>query len=253
MQTRPLLGFLILAACGNGASGPGPGADAAGTVDAATAIDAPAAIDAPVATDAPAGGCPTTGRYLALATGRTWTYRVTDVATGAVKTKSQVVGPLENITAIHAGVMAYRVTTTQPGGTTESWQEDTGSAIRRHKENDNTGAASSSTRFDPYRTRVDELPAHLITGAQWSESYTELTTITGMAPTTAAKTERWNVIAVDEPLTVPAGTFCTLHLHRVSTVGGLPGSDKEYWFARRVGKIKESGMAQIEELTAHTP
>lgn len=246
MQYRSSLALIFLAACGGGPSG-GPSTDAAGTGDAATAIDATTAIDAAT------GGCPTTGRYLPLATGRSWTYRVTDVATGAVKTKTQVVGALENITAVHAGVMAYKVTTTQPGGTTESWQQDTGSAIRRHKENDNAGATASTTQFDPYRTRVDETPAHVVAGAQWSESYTELVTVTGMAQTTAAKNERWNVVAVDEPVTVPAGTFCTLHLHRVSTVGGMPGSDKQYWFARGVGKIKEAGATQVEELTGHTP
>lgn len=253
MQYRSSLGFVILAACGSGASGPGPGTDAATAIDAVTAIDAATAIDAPAATDAATAGCPTTGRYLPLATGRTWSYRVTNVATGAVKTKTQVVGALEDISAVHAGVMAYKVTTTQPGGTTDSWQQDTGSAIRRHKENDNSGATFSTTQFDPYRTRLDETAAHLLVGAQWSESYTELVTVTGMAQTTVAKVETWNVVAVDEPLAVPAGTFCTLHLHRVSTVGGMPGSDKQYWFARGVGKIKESGASQVEELTGHTP
>lgn len=240
----------LAVSCVLGMVGCGGGGDDAGTIDGA--IDAPG-VTVDAAIDAAPAGCPTTGRYLPLRTGGTWSYRVTDTANGTITSKTQVVGALENIGAIHPGVMAYKLTTTKPGGTTDSWQEDVGTGVRRHAENDLSGATQTSERYDPYRTRVDEAAAHLTTGAQWTESYTELVTVTGMPTTTTAKTERWTVVAAEENVTVPAGTYCALHLRRVSTVGGAPGSDKEYWFARGVGKIKESGAGQIEELTAATP
>jgi hypothetical protein len=49
---------------------------------------------------------------------------------------------------------------------------------------------------------------------------------------------------------VPAGTFCALRVRRVTSTT-LGGSDKTYWFARGVGKVKEEGGNQREELTDH--
>ena len=57
--------------------------------------------------------------------------------------------------------------------------------------------------------------------------------------------DRWTVIADDETLEVPAGTF--EHVIHFQKSGG--GSAKEYWYARGVGKLKETG-SQLEELTA---
>ena len=51
------------------------------------------------------------------------------------------------------------------------------------------------------------------------------------------------------PLTVPAGTFTCLHLHKVGTDDST--AQKDYWFARGVGKIKESG-GQTEELASYS-
>jgi hypothetical protein len=62
-----------------------------------------------------------------------------------------------------------------------------------------------------------------------------------------AKTEHWTVEATAEDVTVPAGTFTCLRLHRI---GDDPtGADKRYWFAAGVGKVKEEGGGQTEVLT----
>ncbi len=186
-----------------------------------------------------------------LTSGQSWTYKVTDTSAHTVTMKTQTVGALESITAIHPGVSAFKLTTTKSGGSTDSWQEDTGTEVRRHAENDNSGMTATSEHYDPYRIRVDETPAHVAAGATWMQSYTEFVTSAGMT-TTAAKTETWSVVAVDEMVDVPAGAFCALHLRRSSVVGGVAGSVKEYWFARRIGKIKETGAGQTEELTAYS-
>ena len=43
----------------------------------------------------PPGGCPTEGRYMALATGASWTFRVTDID-NVTTDKTQTVGALGN-------------------------------------------------------------------------------------------------------------------------------------------------------------
>jgi hypothetical protein len=45
---------------------------------------------------------------------------------------------------------------------------------------------------------------------------------------------------------VPAGTFDAVLLRKVSNAS----SEKNYWYARGVGKVKETG-AQTEELTEY--
>ena len=64
-----------------------------------------------------------------------------------------------------------------------------------------------------------------------------------------AKAETWTVVSTAETVTVPAGTFTCLHLRRMATDD--PQTQKDYWFARGVGKVKESG-GQLEELSKYT-
>jgi hypothetical protein len=54
------------------------------------------------------------------------------------------------------------------------------------------------------------------------------------------------VVAVEEMVTVPAGTFSAVVIEKV---GGT--STKRYWFARGVGKVKEQSGTQVEELTEY--
>jgi hypothetical protein len=46
-------------------------------------------------------------------------------------------------------------------------------------------------------------------------------------------------------VTVPAGTFTTVHVQRVSGSGST--KQKDYWFAKGVGKVKETGGGQQNE------
>lgn len=197
-------------------------------------------------------GCPTSGRYLGLEAGRSWTYKVTDTVTHVVEMKTQTVGALETL-AIHGGASAFKLTTTKPGGSTDSWQEDTGTEIRRHAENDNSGGTTTTEQYDPFRIRVDEAPAHIMDGATFTTNYTEVVSANGGPATSTAKSESWSVVAAEEMVDVPAGTFCALHVHRTSMLGGTVGSTKDFWFVRGVGKVKEVGDGQTEELTTFTP
>ncbi len=228
MHRAYLLASLVsIAACGNS------GDDVAGGPDADTSQ------------------CPTAGRFLPLAEGASWTYRVVTTTTGE---KTQVVGAEEDVGGMHAGTIAFRLTTTKPGGgETVSWQQDTGDSIVRLAEADFVGLTTSREDFDPGRIRVDETAAHTVEGASWTQEYTEYVSENGGAVMATAKTETWTVMGVNEVVTVPAGEFCTLHLRRTSTAGGIDGSDKAYWFARDVGKVQEVSVGQTETLTAYAP
>ena len=69
------------------------------------------------------------------------------------------------------------------------------------------------------------------------------------SPVTTSKHDTWVVEATDAQITVPAGTFTCLQLRNLNTV---TGSDNRYWFAQGVGKIREEGATQVEELTSYS-
>ncbi|HUH00402.1 MAG TPA: hypothetical protein VML75_00325 [Kofleriaceae bacterium] len=196
--------------------------------------------------------CPTTGRYFPVVPGTVWTFRTTDLGDGTIEVKTQAVGALEDVGGTKAGTMAYRMTTTKPGGMVVSWQEDTGDRILRHREQDMAGSGQSDEIYDPHKLRVDETAAHTALDATWTETYDEISTPIGSTiATTTSKTETWTVEAVDEEVTVPAGTFCALRVRKVVT-SDPAASAKTYWFVRGIGKVKEEGDSRLEQLTEYS-
>jgi hypothetical protein len=193
--------------------------------------------------------CPTEGRYMALRAGASWTYEV-----DGEDEKTQSVGAAEDIGGDKAGVTAFRLETEKAGGSVVSWQEDVGDAIVRHRETDMAGSTATDEVYEPYRTRISEAAAHTQEGATWTEEYTEIITDLDTGESSMVdKVEQWEVVAVDEVVQVPAGDFCAMRVRRTSTVGGSDGSDKTYWFARGVGKVKEESEGRTEELVDFTP
>ena len=62
-------------------------------------------------------------------------------------------------------------------------------------------------------------------------------------------TENWTTDAVNETVTVPAGTFSALKITRTNTADGTA---KSQWFVPGVGKIRESNTTgHLEELTSY--
>jgi hypothetical protein len=189
------------------------------------------------------------GSFFPLATGNSWTYRVTDA--GVVTMKTQTIGPLEPVggTGPNKDTMAYRATTEKDDGGDEtvSWQAELDGKVVRYREQSfmaTGGALELEEHWDPYKLRVDGTEAHLMQGAMWTEMYSETKILTGMPAMTATSSDAWRVIAVDQSVTVPAGTFDALVIEKM---GGTP---KRYWFARNVGKVKETGT-QTEELVSY--
>jgi hypothetical protein len=208
--------------------------------------------DAPATTDDGGGTItctePLATRYLPLAIGATWTYDVSEPDTPA-RQKSNTVEALEDVGDRKVGVVGFRIRTEKLDGYTVSWQEDRCTSIIRHREQsfDAAGTLASDQFYVPGKLRVDETPEHLTLGARWSISYTEVEIDPVAGVKTVSKDETWSVEAVDEAVTVPAGTFTTLRVRKVTS----GAADKTFWFARGVGKIMEQGE-QREELRAYT-
>jgi len=187
---------------------------------------------------------PLAQRYLPIAEGATWTYLVTPIGMPA-ENKSQTIGAPEPVPD-RTDVMAFHVLTEKIDGTTESWQADAGDRVVRYRERsyDAVGTLTSDEVYTPFKLRLDEAAEHTRVGASWSETYLEA--INGAAG--VSRTENWMVEAVDESVTVPAGTFACLRLRRMGAQFGQ--ADKTFYFARGVGKVKEVGD-QIEELASY--
>jgi hypothetical protein len=195
---------------------------------------------------------PLAQRYLPLAAGMTWTYKVIDngVTTMKVQTVEAIEAPP---VASKSSVQAFRVKTTKGvNDQTVSWQENRGNQVIRHAERSFAPGATThdlQESWEPYKTRLDQRPSKLKAGTTWTVQYTETHEVLGAPPTTTMRSEKWTVMSVSEPVTVTAGTFkdCLL-LRRQGTDTGA-ASDKFYWYARGVGKLRETG-GQTEELTA---
>ncbi|MEZ4400220.1 MAG: hypothetical protein R3B06_09385 [Kofleriaceae bacterium] len=200
-------------------------------------------------TDAPAACLtPASERLLPLAVGTSWTFRVTP-AVGPAVDKASTVEALEDVGGAKAGLTAFRIRTAKTDGTTVSWQEDRCTSITRHREQtfDLQGMKNNDAIYTPDKLRVDETPAHLVLGASWMIAYTEVITDSAGVVTTVSKDETWTTEATAESVTVPAGTFTAVRMHKITS----GAADKMYWFVPGVGKVKETGD-QTEELLSFT-
>jgi hypothetical protein len=187
------------------------------------------------------------GDYLPWHEGNSWTYRVSEA--GVVSEKVTTVGAAETVggTGPNADLEAHRVETSKADGMdlTVSWQLKVGDRVLRYREqafSASTGMLAQEEHWDPYKIHFDGSAEHTVLDATWLEEYLETKLPVGGAPETATARDRWTVIAVDEEVTVPAGTFSTLVLTKA---GG--SVLKTYYYARGVGKVKEEGT-QTEEL-----
>ena len=219
----------------------------------ASCSDDAAAIDAAPADVAAADASPAQS-FQPMAVGASWTYTITDSTTGTVADKATTVEAYELVgDADHSGVMAFRLNTARLDGSDLIWQAQEGDRFVRYRDEsyDASGVLTQDQWYVPSRLRLDVSAAHATTGATWTETFTQhtLDVTAGTPASSSLKSESWSVVSADESVTVPAGTFdhC-LHVHRVASGSG---TDKHYWFARGVGKVKETG-GHTEELKAYS-
>lgn len=228
-----LLGTMLtsLALVGCGGSDPGTGVDAAPNPN----VDAPSNV---------------AQRYLPWKVGSVWSYKLTDpkgVMPAALNKKTTIMAEMD-VGGVHAGKTAFLVHVEQLNGSKDVFETISGDQDIRYKtiHYGLTGQMTSTDVDTPYRLKLDESNAHVVTGATFTQMFTETTT--GQGAGTAAKSENWQVISDSEQVTVIAGTYTCLHVRRT---GSAP---QDYWYARGVGKIKETGSgAQDEELMSYTP
>jgi hypothetical protein len=192
-------------------------------------------------------------RYEPWTVGSTWSYKLTDPraqiqprlnAPTTVMAKQDVGG-------LNAGKMAFLVHIEKLQGSKDVWEAPVGDLDVRYKTTfyDQANALTETDYDQPYRLKLDEGLLHVAAGAHYSETFTETVTKVGMPPTTKSQSDDWTVISANEQVTVIAGTFTCLHVQRNNPA--KPGP-QDYWYARGVGKIKETGGGQDEELMSYT-
>jgi hypothetical protein len=226
-----LAGALALAGCGGGSGTTSPLNGGGGNgVDAAAQV--------------------TTGPYEPLAVGLSWTYHVND--NGVAYDKTTAVTATEDAGGPAAGITVFHLVDTFPADKQNTWYQVDGQLVKRLHDNslDSAGNVKADDWYSPFRLRVDETPEHLVAGAAWSLSLTDTHSSATKAPTSVMKTDNWRVEGVDEPVTVPYGTFLSLHVSRTDP---NDGSIKSFWFVRGVGKVKETNNSgHLEELTTRS-
>jgi hypothetical protein len=198
-----------------------------------------------------AGGADTRP-LLPLAPGNYWIYVVTDPS-GVSTPKTQTVMAEEPVggTGPNSTKLAFRMVTTKgTDGTDEtiSWQTRIGTRVIRYREQ-SFGATSNALvleeHWDPAKLRVDESPERTVAGATWLEMDLETKLPVGGTPTTAEVRERWTVTAERQAVTVRGQSY------EVMIVSKAGASQKTYWWARGIGKVKELGPNQTEELMTY--
>jgi len=190
----------------------------------------------------------------------TWSYATTEPAAAGASgtvtgTKVVTVEASEAVPA-RSGITAWRLHTVIPGVEDQvTWQAETSTSIIRYRDevhasgSTDTASLQSTTTYAPSKFRIDTSAARMVTGAKYTESFTE--TVTDAAGTTSSsKPYGWKVVNTAEPIAVPAGAFTAVHIQKSN--GNSSAVDKDYWFVRGVGKVKETSAAgRTEVLTSY--
>jgi hypothetical protein len=201
--------------------------------------------------DTPGGGGGMTSEedfLLPWAQGYSWTYKVTE--DGEESTKVTTIFGLEPVmgNGPNQDEMAFKTVTSKgERDETISWQVRVGDRVLRYREQAfraSDGQVAVEEHWDPAKLHIDGSAGRVVEGASWVEEYEETKTRNGVE-TSARRRDVWSVKAVNEAVTVPAGTFPNaVRFEKVST------DTKTYWYAPGVGKVKETG-GQTEELVAY--
>ena len=192
-------------------------------------------------------------RFEPWSTGAVWSYKLTDpagVLPAALDKRTTVMAP-RDVGGVHAGRQAFLVHVEQMKGSKDVYEGPVGDVDVRYQTIfvDDQGITTATDVVQPYRLRLDESVARTKAGAQWTETYTETSTPVGGPAKTTTKSEQWLVVSDAEPVTVLAGAYSSLHVRRTSNGGRV----QDYWYVRGVGKVKETGGGQEEELMSFTP
>jgi len=214
---------------------------------------------------------PTAESFYPQKVGNWWAYLVTPMAVELPSYKKVTIEALETAggTGSSAGRPAFRHVTCKSAPTLEAcgmpasatnridktigWMGMADKTLGNYREQAFKKATDILTEEDwwePFRTKIDMSPAHTVAGATWIDNYKEFKHATGGAITSTTQKETWEVVAVDQTVTVtpPGGAPKTypgcIQVKHSNNSGSM---DKQFWYARGIGKVKETG-AQMEEL-----
>lgn len=207
-------------------------------------------VDQPDGTP-PAADCEPSAseRYLPFAVGNLWQYRVTD-PTGVDPQTNKRQELTEEFVPEGDTEPAMLQVTTKANGRTENWLRLQGDDVVRLQQQDFdlAGLLERTTVYEPYALRLSESAEHLVEGAMWQETFTDIDyDPNGVELIRTEIIDEWTVLGVDVPCTAGWGQqLQCLQLHRERFQGGYV--DKYYLFARGYGKIREDSAAQVEEL-----
>jgi hypothetical protein len=239
-----LAAVVWLAGCGGGGSLPTPGDEPGPTTNPDGTVPLPGA---PVDPATPGNGnTPAPQSLWPLTSGSKWTYRITEDMRGVFDKTVEVIGPQ---TVPDTTMTAIAVRSIQPHLEERSWQVqlDSGLVVRLREEDIKSGTIARVTTWSP--ATVKSVAVAHEQGWSYSSSIREVTRLDDGTEEAKDKTYVWTVKAVNETVTVPAGTFTNaIRIERDQP--DKDGKLRTYWLVPGIGKVKEDGE-RLEELVSH--
>ncbi|HLK89643.1 MAG TPA: hypothetical protein VKZ18_07110 [Polyangia bacterium] len=184
-------------------------------------------------------------RYLPLEVGEVWRYAIVADdgrhGTGTVSVDGVDYG------GSNGAVPEYRLREDLLDGTVWVWDDQEAERVACEQEeiDDRTGTVLAEETFDPPLTVLDEQLPHLAPGAKWPETFLATTPNAKGRPKSRRAEVKWEVEALADPVTVPAGTFTCLRVRR--TWKHHPAIVS--WYAKGVGLIKQTGAGALGDET----
>lgn len=178
-----------------------------------------------------------------LVDGARWTYVITN-------TLGQVVG-METIDAsetVWAGARAWELVDSPNNN--GNWSvstiiRDGDLALRVHRDEMGLAGITAVIDYSPGFARASD--AWTAVGFMEELSYDRTAyDADGQNPVLEARSHTYEVLAVDESVTVPAGTFDCVKIERVRTLGTEAGALAWFWFAPGIGKVREERPVEME-------
>ncbi|HVV51312.1 MAG TPA: hypothetical protein VHO06_16705 [Polyangia bacterium] len=183
--------------------------------------------------------------YLPLEVGAVWRYAVSGddgrQGTGTISVDGVDYG------GSNGAVPEYRVREELPEETIWTWDDrEAGRVAREQQEiDDRTGTVLAEETFDPPLTVLDEQPDRLAAGTKWPEAFLATTPNAKGHPRSRRAEVKWDVEALADPVTVPAGTFDCLRVRRTWKHHPPVVS----WYAKGVGLVKQTGAGALGDET----
>ena len=175
----------------------------------------------------------------------------------AKTTQGQVLG-MENVSLIAMqwnGLDAWKLTdeADENGEWTESiLVRQEAEVLRVYKEEHGDLGITAYVYYDPGFLRADDdwLDAAVDSYEERLYDRTEYDNPDMLNPMHEARGHAYRILALDETVTVPAGTFECVKVERIRTIGGAAGERVIHWYAPGIGKVREERPAdsRIEEL-----